>query len=280
MYRELKNLFERPEPFAVYTANALWTDDYVSARMLEYHLDPASDLASRRPQAIDRVVRWIETRLGLAGKAVCDLGCGPGLYAERMAMHGALVTGVDFSARSLAHARESAAAKRLTISYLHGDYLKGELPARQNIVTLIYGDYCVLSPRQRQSLLERIRAMLKPSGHLVFDVFSRPQFGQCAEEFRCERRLMNGFWAEGDYFGFKVTHLYPESYLTLDRYLIVEPERLRDIHNWMQYFTPDEIKAELAQAGFEVAEIFDLDSGKRWMERAAPFGVLARRRAR
>jgi hypothetical protein len=48
----------------------------------------------------------------------------------------------------------------------------------------------------------------------------------------------------------------------------------------MQYFTPDEIKAELAQAGFEVAEIFDLDSGKRWMERAAPFGVLARRRAR
>jgi hypothetical protein len=45
----------------------------------------------------------------------------------------------------------------------------------------------------------------------------------------------------------------------------------------MQYFTPDEIEAELAGAGFALAEIFDLESGKRWLERAAPFGVLARR---
>jgi len=277
MYARLKNLVEHPEPFSVYSAAELWTDEYVSARMLELHLDPASDMASRRPEAIDNIVRWIETRLGLAGKAVCDLGCGPGLYAERMAMHGAMVTGLDISERSLVHARHAAAKKRLSIAYRHADYLKDMLPAKQHIVTLIYGDFCVLSPQQRRSLLERIRVMLRPGGHLVFDVFSRPQFGQAAEEFRCERRLMNGFWAEGDYFGFKVTHLYPEQHLTLDRYLIVEPARVRDIYNWMQYFTPDEIKAELNDAGFTVAEIFDLESGKRWMERAAPFGVLARR---
>jgi SAM-dependent methyltransferase len=276
MYRELADLLERPEPFSTYTAEALWTDDYVSARMLDFHLDPGHDLASRRPEAIDRLVKWIETRLGLAGKTVCDLGCGPGLYAERMAMHGARVTGLDFSARSLAHARQSAAKKRLTISYHHADYLKDELPGQHNIVTLIYGDYCVLSPAQRRALLGRIRAMLKPGGHFLFDAFSRPQFGQCAEEFVCERRLMDGFWAEGDYFGFKATHLYPGQHLALDRYLIVEPERQRDIYNWMQYFTPDEIRAELKEAGFEAAEIFDLTTGEHWIERSAPFGVLAK----
>lgn len=277
MYKNLNDLLERPEPFSVYTATELWTDEYVSARMLEFHLDPACDLASRRPEAIDRIVDWIEGHIGLSGKAVCDLGCGPGLYTERMAMHGAHVTGVDFSPRSLNHARWSATAKRLPITYREADYLKDELPEQQSIVTLIYGDFCVLSPEQRRSLLTRIRAMLKPGGHLVFDVFSRPQFGQCAEEFKCERRLMNGFWAEGDYFGFQVTFVYPDQFVALDRYLIVEPTRTREIYNWMQYFTPDEIKSELAEAGFEVTQIFDLSSGGRWIERAAPFGVLAKK---
>jgi SAM-dependent methyltransferase len=278
MYRELNRLLEKPEPFSVYTAADLWTDEYVSARMLEFHLDPANDLASRRPESIDRIVGWIETRLGLSGKSVCDLGCGPGLYAERMTMHGASVTGLDFSARSLTHARQSAARQRLAIAYRQADYLKDELPARQDVVTLIYGDFCVLSPEQRRALLERIRAMLKPDGHFVFDVFSRLQFGQLSEEFRCERRLMNGFWAEGDYFGFKVTHLYADRYLALDRYLIVEPSRRREIYNWMQYFTPGEISDELAEAGFDTAAIFDLGTGGHWIERAEPFGILAKRR--
>lgn len=279
MYGTLKNLLEKPEPFSVYTAADLWTDDHVSARMLEFHLNPDCELASRRPEAIDRIVRWVETRVGLSGKAVTDLGCGPGLYAERMAMHGARVIGIDFSPRSIAHARETAAAKRLTIDYRRADYLKDDLPAGQAIVTLIYGDYCVLSPEQRRILLARVHAILKPGGYFIFDVFSRQQFGECTEEVLCERRLMNGFWAEGDYVGFKVTQLYPERHLALDRYLIVEPTRRREVYNWMQYFTPADVTDELSKAGFDTAEIFDLDSGGRWIERAEPFGILAKRRA-
>lgn len=277
MYDSLERLLRKPEPFSVYSAHALWGDDYISARMLEFHLDPLSDLASRRPEDIDRFVRWMETHLGLAGKAVCDLGCGPGLYAERMAMHGAHVTGIDLSARSLEHARHVAAARRLPIAYHHADYLAADLPGTQDIVTLIYGDYCVLSPKQRRALLARVLGMLKPGGKFVFDVFSRPQFGQLSEEFVCERRLMNGFWAEGDYFGFKITHLYRETFLALDRYLIAEPKGAREIFNWMQYFAPGEVLAELNEAGFVADEIFDLGSGGRWLERAAPFGVLAKK---
>jgi SAM-dependent methyltransferase len=278
MYETLKAFVERPAPFSATTTADLWTDDYVSARMLEFHLDPACDLASRRPAAIDALVRWLETHVGLAGKKVTDLGCGPGLYAERMAMHGARLTGFDFSPRSLAYARHQANAKKLAIEYQLGDYLKDPLPEAQNLVTLIYCDYCVLPPKQRAALLKRIAAMLKPGGHFLFDVSSRPEFGQVEESFVCERRLMNGFWAEGDYFGFKITHRYEDEHLALDRYLIVEPKRTREIYNWAQYFMPDEIDAELSAAGFETAEVFDLTTGGKWIAKSAPFGVLARKK--
>lgn len=279
MYDILKDLSERPAPFCRYTARELWTDEHISARMLEAHLNPANDLASRRPEAIDRIVKWMETRFGLAGRAVTDLGCGPGLYAERMAMYGARVIGFDFSERSLEYARRSASAKKMVINYRHGDYLVEAMPSAQNLVTLIYGDYCVLSPEQRSNLLARTFAMLKPGGHFLFDVFSRPQFGQIEEGLVCEHRLMNGFWAEGDYFGFKATHRYTDRHIALERYLIVEPQRTRDIYNWMQYFTPAEIEAELTAAGLDLVEIFDLASGGKWIEKSTPFGVLARKPA-
>lgn len=278
MYRLLRELFERPQPFSVDTVEALWTDDHVSARMLECHLDPTSDLASRRPEAIDKIVGWMDARIGLSGKSVCDLGCGPGLYAERMAALGARVTGIDFSHRSLAHASRSAAAKGLEVDYRHGDYLKSDLPKEMDVVSLIYGDFCVLSPAKRRDLLARIHAMLKPGGRFVFDLFSRDQFEKLAEGVRFERRLMNGFWAAGDYFGFAATLLYPEQHVALDRYLILEPKRRRDIYNWMQYFTPDEIVAELDEARFAAKEITDLATGEQWAPAAAPFGVLAERK--
>jgi SAM-dependent methyltransferase len=46
----------------------------------------APDAASRRPDTIDRSVDWLSNHLNLRrGGRVLDLGCGPGLYAERLA---------------------------------------------------------------------------------------------------------------------------------------------------------------------------------------------------
>jgi len=277
MYRQMLELFERPLPFSVGTAADLWTDEYVSARMLEHHLDPNTDLASRRPEMIDKIVDWMDAALNLRGKSVCDLGCGPGLYAERMARHGAAVTGVDFSRRSIAYARKSAAAAGLNISYSLGDYLTVELPGEMDAASLIYGDFCVLSPEKRRVLLDRIRTMLKPGGQFVFDVFSRGQYEHLKESVRFERRLMDGFWAAGDYFGFAITFLYPERHIALDRYAIFEPDRRRDVYNWMQYFTPEEIAEELAETGFAIVHVADLEIGGPWRDGDKPFGVVARR---
>ena len=277
MYHPLADFFARPAPFSRSTIKTLWTDDHISARMLDYHLDPENDVASRRPETIAKIIAWIDDMIGLKGKKVCDLGCGPGLYAQEMAKLGAEVSGLDFSERSLAHARQSTARQGLSITFAAADYLEDELPGGQDIVMLIYGDVCALSPDQRQALYAKIHAMLNPGGHFVFDVFSAPQFADRRETTEFARNFMDGFWSIRDYFGFVKTFLYDDTKLALDRYLIIEEDRTREIYNWLQYFTPEDVAAEMTQAGFKINSIVDAVTGQPWRGNASEFAVVARK---
>ena len=68
-------------------------------------------------------------------------------------LRGADVTGIDFSKRSIDHARETAAAEGLSIRYINENYLELELNDRFDLITMIMCDFCALSPQQRQTLM-------------------------------------------------------------------------------------------------------------------------------
>ncbi len=278
MFDDLAALNERPAPFSVYTADILWTDPHISGCMLDFHLDAEGDVASRQAASVERIVDWIDRRVGFEGKAVCDLGCGPGLYAAQMARRGARVTGMDFSLRSIEYARKTAQETGLPQTFKRADYLKDDLPPEQDIVCLIYCDLCALSPEQRRVLYNKVHRSLKPGGRFIFDVFSIAQFRERQEGASYGRRLMDGFWAPGDYFGFLTTFLYGSQKLALDRYLIVEPGRRREVFNWLQYFEPDVITAELTHNGFSVELVVDVLTGTPTLPSAGEFAIIARRR--
>jgi SAM-dependent methyltransferase len=275
MYELLQDVAQRPEPFSRYTAMELWTRPHLARQMLSFHLNQETDLASRRFETIDQVVDWIDSQLHLAGKSICDLGCGPGLYTQRFSSKGADVTGVDFSARSLEYADLKARENEQPIRYIHADYLSDDLPTGFDIVTLIYTDLCVLSPEQRTILLGRMREMLNPDGRIVIDVAGMGLLTGKEECTRIEAQLMNGFWAEGDYVGIQRTFVYSEEHLSLDRYLIVEPNEAWQIFNWLQHYTPESLQAELRHAGFAVVQMVGELTGKPLQPGGDFIGVIA-----
>ena len=66
-----------------------WQDEYISKKLLAVHLDPHDDLASRKPGFMDRSAGWIGSLMPPAlYPRLLDLGCGPGLYAQRFAKAG------------------------------------------------------------------------------------------------------------------------------------------------------------------------------------------------
>jgi len=110
-YSKNPPLFEPGEP-------RFWDDPHISKGMLEAHLNPTHDAASRRPETIDKEVRHLITSGTLkTGDRLLDLGCGPGLYAIRFAAKSIKVTGIDISKRSIDYARKSAKENGLKIDY-------------------------------------------------------------------------------------------------------------------------------------------------------------------
>ena len=276
MYSDLDDFNREPEPFSRYTTDMLWTDPWIAQQMLKVHLDQSTDLASRKSQTIDDIVGWFDRKIGLPGKKVCDLGCGPGLYARRMAARGARVIGVDFSAVSLDYARSEAAAHDLDIEYRSADYLIDDLPDEQDVVSLIWCDFCTLPREKRRTLLQRIKGMLKSGGTFVFDVSTTQQFEKRREIMTYGRRPMGDFWSPDDHFGFQTTFLYDQDKIALDRYLIVAPERRFEIFNWMQYFDPETISSEVHEAGLAVEDVLDVMTGEPWTPEAGEIAVVSR----
>ena len=254
----ISQLFRLQQKPALFTPGEalFWDDSHISSQMLEAHLNPDVDAASRNPKTIDRSVTWLVETLKLeTGAPVLDLGCGPGLYASRFARAGLQVTGVDYSGRSIEYARNSAADNGLTIEYRYQNYLELSDESQYQAAFLIYGDFCPLDPKQRSTLLRNIRRALKPAGRFVLDVSTRA----CRKKHGVKngwQALESGFWKPGPHLVLEEGFDYPEQSIWLDQYTVIEPDGKVSVYrNWFQDYAPETITAELGEAGFSIESV-------------------------
>ena len=279
MFEDLERINERPEPFQFYTASDLWTDEHTSAQMLSCHLNEVIDLSSRNALFINRSVEWIASRFNIGGKdtKIVDFGCGPGLYATRLAKRHANVTGIDFSRRSIEYAKEVAASEQLNIKYVTQNYLDFETEDRFDLVLMIMCDFCALSPTQRRGILSKFHKILKPGGSVLLDVYSLAAFAQREEATTYEVNLLNGFWSPNKYYGFLNTFKYDEEKVVLDKYTIVESDRTRAVYNWLQYFASEELERELVECGFSIEARYSDVAGTPYDRNSSEFAIIAKR---
>ena len=276
MFATLEEINSRPAPFQFYTAADLWTDEHTSKQMLAYHLNADIDVSSRRAEFIDRSVKWIASKFGIGpGTRIADFGCGPGLYSNRLAQLGARVTGIDFSKRSIDHARGVAADGGVAVEYIHHNYLDFDTEQHFDIILMIMCDFCALSPPQRMSLLRKFNSLLSSGGSVLLDVYSLNAFRERKETSLYAVNLMDGFWSAQKYYGFLNTFKYDDEKLILDKYTIVEPQRTRTIYNWLQHFSPGSLRAEFEEEGFTQQNLYADVAGKPFENTTSEFAIVA-----
>jgi SAM-dependent methyltransferase len=278
MFNQLEEIFSRPKVFEFYTAKELWTDSHTAQQMLMYHLNPEVDLSSRKLEFIERSVAWILDYFSIQRESrIADFGCGPGLYTNRLARHCGNVTGIDFSAHSIAHAKERAEIDGLPVRYVTADYLGFETGQKFDLIMMIMCDFCALSPEQREHMLAKFHSMLNEGGRLLFDAYSLHAFEARAEGASFAENLLDGFWSEEDYYGFLNTFKYVEEKVMLDKYTIIERDRSRTVYNWLQYFSPVDLLEQLRGAGFSERTLFSDVAGLPFDDKSHEFAIVARK---
>lgn len=249
---EAPKLYEKGSAF-------MWTDPYISKQLLQIHLNPDIDVASRKKATIERTINWIlEDQTDGKALNILDLGCGPGLYTELFAKNGHKVTGIDISQNSIAYASQSAKENGLAIDYKNVSYLDADLGEEQyDLIVMIYTDMGVLSPIEREQLLANCYRALKKGGVFIFDVLKDKDFKDKLSPKSWESSE-KGFWRGTPYLALSESFLYEQEKVILSQHIIInEKEGIETYRFWTHFFSEDDLAKLLEQHHFQNIEFLD-----------------------
>jgi len=146
----------------------------------------------------------------VSGTNVLDAGCGPGVYAEELAIRGATVMACDMSERML-----ELAAERMAVAISAGRVEPGKVAFEQLDLTqplvkfedaifdLVNAPLCLDYIEDWTSLFKEFRRVLKPGGTLLFSAghpASDAEYFKTKDYFSVEK--VTAIWTG---FGIKVT---------------------------------------------------------------------------
>jgi SAM-dependent methyltransferase len=268
---------QKPAPFTP-GEPLFWDDPHISQQMLKAHLNPNTHASSYPPDVIEQSIAWIiETVPLAAGATILDLGCGPGLYASRLAKQGFQVSGMDYSRSSIAYAKAYAEEHQLDIQYRYQNYLTLEDANLYDAVLLISGDFCPLSPDSRKLFLQNIHRALKDGGHFVLDVTTPNHLPVQFEGTRWQVRD-GGFWKPTPHLVLEQGIKYPEENAHLTQFNVLEEDGTLSVYrNWLQLFTKASITQELEAGGFNVIGVWNDLRGTPYTEGSDWLGLIAQK---
>jgi len=272
----IKKLSNKPQLYEKGTT-VMWTDPYISQQLLELHLNPDHDIASRSKAKIENISRWILERSNKPNIKILDLGCGPGLYAELFAKKGHSVIGIDISANSIQYAIKQAKEKRLDIEYLHKNYLDLDFENQFDLVILIYLDFCVLLPDERDKVLENIYKALKKGGLFICDVINERNLDKkiLSKSWEVQKR---GFWKNAPYIVLTNGYHYPEAKVLLEHHTVIGDNDIVDTYVfWSHYYKKNDLISIFESKGFTNIRNYENvlpDSDDYWNGENVTFYVL------
>ncbi|MNB80535.1 Cypemycin methyltransferase [compost metagenome] len=275
MYPLLSRYLTKP-PIYTPSTGKFWDDPHISKGMLEAHLNANWDAASRKTAFIEKSVHFIsEAEPPVEYPNLLDLGCGPGLYAERFHQAGYSVTGIDFSQRSIAYAKEQAAVNGHSITYRYQNYLDLDYFEQFDLITLIYCDFGVLSTDERRQLLNNVYQALKPGGKFILDVFTPAQHEGKAESKEWANYDNGGFWNGEPHLCLNSFYRYDEDDTVLAQTIVVHGDDVDCYNIWEHCFTSEALIGELKHGGFGRIDLYGNVAGEAYDPEGAVICAVA-----
>ena len=278
-FLDIVNRTAMPEPWSE-GDNIPWNDPGFSERMLKEHLTQDHDAASRRFEKIDRHVAWIHQHVLLGQPTnILDLGCGPGLYASRLAKLGHICTGIDYSPASIAYARAQAQQAGLRCTYVHQDLRLAEYGNGYGLAMLIFGEMNVFKPDHVKLILQKAHDALAPGGALVLEPHTFAAVEAMGKSGNSWFADPAGLFSACPYVGMEENVWDAERRVATTRYFIVDAQtaEVTRYAQSIQAYTDDEYRALVTECGFEAVAFHPSLYGEPDESQRSFFAITARR---
>jgi SAM-dependent methyltransferase len=230
-----------------------WHDPDFSRRMLDEHLSQRHDAASRRFEIVDRHVSWIHHDV-LQGNPtkILDLGCGPGLYASRLAGLGHRCLGIDFSPASIAYARQQATEAGLGCTYIQGDIRSADYGRGYGLAMLIFGEFNVFRPAEARLILEKAHRALLPGGVLLLEPHTFEAVLKMGKASSSWYSSESGLFSAEPHLCLQESFWDAEDHVAIERYYVVDAATggVARHSSSTQAYTDDQYRSLLAECGF------------------------------
>lgn len=258
----LWRIYRRPERPVAWAegGNLPWNDPEFSERMLREHLDQAHGAASRVTAEREAQIDWLWNKLDLQrGMNICDITCGPGLYAVELAKRGCTVTGIDFAPAAIAYARKLAiqegVAERCT--FIEQDVREVVLPERTfDVALFLYGQMAVFPKAEAQQLLAKSAQLLKPGGKLAVEILNQDRVDKTDSKWWFTDN--RGLWGDTPFLHLGERFWNDEAQMSSERFYVIHLEtgKLIDILLCDQTYAIETMTAMMQTAGFAQVAVY------------------------
>lgn len=277
---DIVNRKRQPQPWAE-GEKIPWNDPAFSRRMLKEHLSQDHDAASRRFAVADQQTRWIhDALLGGTPSRILDLGCGPGIYAARLAQLGHACTGIDFSPASVEYARQQAEANNLNCQYTLADIRSADYGTGYSLAMLIFGEINVFHPDDAHKILRAAHAALDDDGMLLVEPHRYETVHQIGTRPPGWYTSRGGLFAEREHLCLIESFWSDRQQAAIERFYVIDGHSgLVQAHAaTTQAYTTDEFNAMLAACGFSDIQIYSEWPGVDLLDQADLYVLTARKR--
>jgi SAM-dependent methyltransferase len=239
-----------------------WSDPAFSRRMLKEHLTQKHDAASRRTGRIKKHVDWID-HVVLAEKPsrILDLGCGPGLYATRLATLGHETVGIDFSPASIEYAVKHSSE---SCAYVLGDIRKVDFGADFDLIVFIFGEFNVFKKTDANKILHKAFDALKPKGKLLLEVSTFDSIYDTGNQPAMWYSSKSGLFSDESHLCLMESFWDDVKSAAIERYYIVESESgdVTAYASSSQAYTDQQYINMLKRAGFRNIALYPSLTGR------------------
>jgi SAM-dependent methyltransferase len=248
--------------------------------MLNEHLSQEHDAASRRLGIVEQHVTWIHQQLLFGEPAsILDLGCGPGLYANSLAMLGHVCLGIDYSPASIEYARTQASRGALASSYIRDDIRNAEYGAGYDLVMHIFGEFNVFRSVDASLILKKANHALVDGGLLLLEPHNFEAVRQLGLAPPSWYTAESGLFAEYPHICFKESIWRPEDATATIRYYVLDATtgEVNRYAQSMKAYKDDQYRQILHEHGFGEVDYFPSLGGVQDEASGNLFAIVARK---